>query len=86
MERSRHEKDARTIAEMVNSFSFSPTKVAKALTNEHRTLQQNFTRFCIAWLEECASSDYRYDARNEASHKLAKDLLDGKELIGLPFI
>lgn len=47
-----------------------------AMSREHRTLQQNFTRLMFAWLEYVASDAYRFDARNEASHKQAKQMLE----------
>lgn len=78
---------ARKIGEMTNSFSFTPKAVAEYIAQtEHRTIQQSITRFCIEWLKVCASDDYGYDGRNEASHEVAKELLDGKDIRGLPFI
>jgi hypothetical protein len=47
------------------------------MTREHRTLQQSFTRLCLSWLETAASEDYRTDGRNEQTHKIAKQLMDG---------
>lgn len=65
---------------MVNSFGFKCTEMAEYFARvAHRTLQQNLTRFCIEWLRVCASDDYGYDGRNEASHKVAKQLLEGKD-------
>lgn len=85
---SEYTKDsARKLGEMANSFSFSPKAVAEQIARtEHRTIQQSITRFCIEWLKVCASDDYGYDGRNEASHEVAKELLDGKDIGGLPFI
>lgn len=84
---TKGDKDnAQKVADLVNPFGFHPDKVAEALKLEHRTLQQNFTRFCLEWLRVCAREDYMYDARNEASHIVAKKLLDGKDIDGLPFI
>lgn len=78
---------ARKFGEMVNSFAFSPKTIAEEIARtEHRTIQQSITRFCIEWLKVCASDDYGYDGRNEASHEVAKQLLDGKDIGGLPFI
>ena len=78
---------ARKIGEMANSFSFNAKGVAEHIAQtEHRTIQQSITRFCIEWLRVCASDDYGYDGRNEASHEVAKELLDGKDIRGLPFI
>ena len=78
---------ARKIGDIANSFHFSLNAIAKQIARtEHRTIQQNITRFCVEWLRVCASDDYGYDGRNEASHRVAKQLLDGKEIDGLPFI
>lgn len=81
------EQCARNIGEMCNSFSFNAKKIAEQIARtEHRTIQQSITRFCVEWLKVCASDDYGYDGRNEASHEVAKELLDGKDIRGLPFI
>jgi len=49
--------------------------IVHALRSEHRTLQQDFTRLCIAWFEKLAGlENYDYDLRMEASVKLAKAL------------
>lgn len=81
------QENARTIGKMANSFGFSPKAIAKYIAQtEHRTIQQSITRFCVEWLRVCASEDYRYDGRNEASHEVAKKLLDGHDDIYLPFI
>ena len=82
-------ENVRKVADMLNSFSFSPDEFCKEFTKEHRTIQQNLTRLCIHWLCTCASDDYRYDGRNEASHEIAKALLKNQDadFIGyIPFI
>lgn len=90
MKDTKNKEDARKVAEMLNSFfTFDYEGFCKAMSNEHRTLQQSFTRLCIHWLCTCASDDYRYDGRNEASHEVAKALIDSQDadFIGnLPFI
>lgn len=80
--------DVRTVSDMLNNFSFDEGEFCKLMCNEHRTLQQSFTRLCVAWLSTCASDEYRYDGRNEASHIVAKALMESQDadLIGLPFI
>ena len=85
---SKETQENVTILErMVNSFGFKCTEMAEYFARvAHRTLQQNLTRFCIEWLRVCASDDYGYDGRNEASHKVAKQLLDGQDNTYLPFI
>lgn len=81
-----YEKIASNWTDDVNNMSFSAKKLCEAMSHEHRTLQQNFTRVCIEWLRTCASDDYGYDGRNESSHLVAKKLMDGKDEICLPYI
>lgn len=81
------QENVTVLERMVNSFGFKCTEMADYFARvAHRTLQQNLTRFCIAWLRVCASDEYGYDGRNEASHEVAKKLLDGHDDLYLPFI
>lgn len=89
MNTSRNEENVRKVSDMLNNMSFDYEGFCKAMSNEHRTLQQNFTRLCIQWLCTCASDEYRYDGRNEASHEIAKALIESQDadFIGfIPFI
>ena len=75
----------------MNDFSFNEEKLVRAIANEHRTLQQNFTRVCFAWLRLCASEEYaqRTDPRNEASSAAAKAIADADEKLltpSLPYV
>lgn len=56
--------------------------------SEHRTLQQGFTRLCVAWLEHLASlNENQYDARNESSVLYAKKVVEAtRDCSGLPTI
>ena len=86
---SREAENVRKVSDMMNSMGFNPEEFCKEFTKEHRTLQQNFTRLCINWLCVCASDEYRYDGRNEASHRIAKALLESQDadFIGsIPYI
>jgi hypothetical protein len=65
------------ITDYVNSFSNKEREFCEAMSLEHRTLQQSFTKLCLSWLEHCASSEYLTDARNEQSKKIAMELLEG---------
>ena len=81
--------NAEKLADLLNSMSFHPEEVCQVMTQEHRTLQQNFTRLCIHWLCTCASDDYQYDGRNEASHEIAKALImsqDADFIGNIPYI
>ncbi len=85
---SSEKENVQKVSSMLNSFSFSTKEFCKLMCYEHRTLQQSFTRLCIEWLCTCASDEYRYDGRNEASHIVAKALIESQDadFIGLPFI
>lgn len=84
----QNKQNAEKVAEMLNVFGFDNDGFCEAMCRQHRTLQQNFTRLCIAWLATCASDDYRYDGRNEASHEVAKALINSQDadFLGLPFV
>ena len=78
------DKDAvKAMSNYLNSFSVNYDEFAKQMSYEHRTLQQNFTRLCIAWLKQLSETEY-YDLRNEASVKFAKRIQD--KLTELPMI
>lgn len=66
-----------TVTDYLNSFSSKEQEFIQEMNREHRTLQQSFTKLCLAWLENCANEDYRFDGRNEASHKISKDVVEG---------
>ena len=78
-DQDRAEQVAQAITQYVNSFSTNPSEFVWAMQSQHRTLQQSFTRLCVAWLKACASDGYPMDGRNKASHEVAKMLLDGHE-------
>jgi hypothetical protein len=64
------------MTDFLNTFSNEPRKeFVQSMANEHRTLQQSFTRLCLEWIEHCASSDYRTDGRNESSHHICKAMI-----------
>lgn len=67
------------VTDMLNSFSFDYEGFCKQMCQEHRTLQQSFTRLCLYWLSTCSSDDYRFDGRNEASHIISKALLESQD-------
>ena len=71
------------IGSYVNSFGTDYKEFARLMSYEHRTLQQNFTKLCIAWLKELSETE-NYDLRNEASIKFAKSIKD--KLVNLPLI
>lgn len=63
------------ITNYLNTYISKESEFCAAMSVEHRTLQQNFTRLCLQWLEHISSPDYKTDARNEQSQKIASELL-----------
>jgi hypothetical protein len=49
-------KLAGQISNLVNSSNFADSDMCKQIADsmrwEHRTLQQNLTRFCLAWINQ----------------------------------
>lgn len=73
-------KDAQELAsqmtDYVNAYSRDKNKdLARALTYEHRTLQQSTLRMMLEVIEMMAEDDYRVDGRNEDSKKIAQKLM-----------
>jgi len=76
------EKFVEEITDFVNTYSLEGDRFNEAMSREHRTLQQSFTRLCLKWMEYVASDEYRFDGRNEDSHELCKDLITAYKKIG----
>ena len=48
----------------------------KAMSREHRALQEEFSELCFAWIAHCSElKDNEYDARNEGAVKVSKEIL-----------
>lgn len=69
---------AELVTDYLNTFNDEEkcNKFNYAMSRKHRTLQQNFTKLCLRWIEHVASDDYRFDDRNEDSHITCKKLID----------
>jgi len=53
------------------------TAFVDEMSCQHRTLQQNFTRMCAAWLEHLGTNvAEQYDLRNEASVMLGREFVE----------
>lgn len=77
--KTKEEEFAEVASNAVNPMGFSPERFAEAMGRQHRTLQQNFTKICLAWIMHLASRrENQYDLRNEASVKVAKKILAGE--------
>lgn len=71
--------NVKAVSGMVNAMCFDDEGFCMLMQREHRTLQQSFTRLCLAWIKFVASSKYQFDGRNEAAHEMCKGLLESAE-------
>ena len=69
----RHGFFRKQVEKMVNDFGFEDEELAKDRANDHPTLQQNFMRMVVMFIEKMADKKY-CDDRNRASVELAKKL------------
>jgi len=78
---------AKAMSDFVNNMGHENKEFVEEMANEHRTLQQAFTGVCLEWLKYMATTT-RVDARNERSHQISKQLLNGVEdwELNLPLI
>lgn len=71
-----YNKIAGDITNDLNRFGFDYKQFCEAMSREHRTLQQSFTRLCFEWILHCSKDEYRTDDRNAASHVKCKAVVD----------
>ena len=69
----RHEFSRQFVSDMVNDCGFEDDELAKAMANQHPTLQQNFMRFVVKFLRLMADKPI-YDLRNRNSVLAARKL------------
>jgi len=77
MERPDVNQLVEEITNYVNTMSLKPEEFTASMSRQHRTLQQSFTRLCLEWIEYCGSEEYRYDPRNQGSHDICKQVIEG---------
>ena len=75
MEKTREEILAEYISNNINTYTFDNKKFNEKMSREHRTLQQQFTSICLAWIEYVGDPEYQYDGRNEYSHKQCEKIV-----------
>lgn len=75
MERLTPEQMADEMSKFLNTLSSDERteKFIEEMRRDHRTLQQSFTRLCLAWIADLAEREH-CDARNEASVRVAKEI------------
>ena len=73
------------MSNFVNGMGADYKEFAELMGRGHRTLQQNFTKLCVAWLKHLAEVEY-YDLRNEGSVKFAQSIKNQLDNAQLPLI
>lgn len=88
LENTREFKAAMELENALNDFGWKGDRFAKSVKFYHRTLQQELFRTILKVIEMMANDDYGYDLRNEASHRVAKKIIESGILDDevLPFI
>ena len=79
MSRSKEDvaKAVETISSFVNSLSDEGKEFSGQMGCEHRTLQQSFTRLCVAWLVHLSKvQEGHYDLRNQGSVNLGRRFVE----------
>jgi len=71
---SVQEQTAQQISDAINHYGLHEKEVAKILTNQHPTLQQNFMNIATAFIVEMSKKTYA-DGRNRASVDKAKRIV-----------
>lgn len=68
---------AELMASFVNSFGCDAKGFIEKMSNEHKTLQQSFTRLCWQWILKLneMGEQGRYDDRNKASVEFAQKVV-----------
>ena len=86
--RSEGQEVARAVSKLLNNYNSTERKVfIDEMSRDHRSLQQSFTRLCVDWLRNLAEREEgRFDLRNEASVKLAREVLPILDRSPLPLI
>ena len=80
------EKVSKVLEGYLNRFGHPEKDLVKEIEIWHPTLQQSFTRLCVSWFLRMAENDFRYDGRNEASVKLARELYPTLKKAYLPLV
>lgn len=83
--RDKDEFNANFVEHMVNDCGFDEKVVAEKMAFTHPTLQQSFMRLCLNFIK-LMSEKSRFDARNENSVKMAREMMDAIEDTALPMI
>ena len=86
LERSREYKAAMALEDALNNTCFDYKMFAESVKHYHPTLQQNLFRLIREIIKVQSDESRYYDARNKASHEMAKKMKIVVENECLPYI
>lgn len=86
LENSREFKAAMELEKALNDTCFDYKKFAESIKYFHPTLQQSLFRLIREMINVQADDSRYYDARNKASHEIAKKLVKVIAAECLPYI
>ena len=75
-ENSKEFKAAQELEDALNNMSWNSEKFAESVVYYHRTLQQKLFGTMVKVIEMTGREDYGYDLRNEASHRIARKIVE----------
>lgn len=76
LENSNEFKVAQEQEDALNNMSWNSEKFAESVVYYHRTLQQKLFDTMVKVIEMIGREDYGYDPRNEASHRIARKIVE----------
>ena len=76
LENSNEFKVAQELEDALNNMSWNSEKFAESVVYYHRTLQQKLFGTMVKVIEMIGREDYGYDPRNEASHRIARKIVE----------
>ena len=76
LENSNEFKVAQELEDALNNMSWNSARLAQSWWYYHRTLQQKLFDTMVKVIEMIGRGDYGYDPRNEASHRIARKIVE----------
>lgn len=80
LENNREFKVAQELENALNNILWNNEKFAESVAYYHRTLQQKLFSTMVKVIEMIGREDYGYDLRNEASHRIARKIVESEYL------
>lgn len=76
LENSKEFKVAQELEDALNNMLWNSEKFAESVAYYHRTLRQKLFSTMVKVIEMMGREDYGYNLRNEASHRIARKIVE----------